>query len=59
MDYYQTLKKIIQDREKARLIDCRDSEGVKTLQAQGAARELAELVSEMEQMEQPAKAGED
>lgn len=59
MDFYQTLKKTIQDRERARLVDCRDMEGTKALQAQGAARELAELVSEMEQMEQPAKAGED
>lgn len=60
MDFYQTIKKIIQDREKVRLMECRDLEGVKVLQAQGAARELAELVDEMEQMEHPpVKAGED
>ena len=60
MDYYQTIKKIIQDRERAKLIECRDAEGTKALQAQGAARELAELIDEMEQMEHPpVKAGED
>lgn len=59
MDRYEALKRIIQERERAKLMECRDSEGVKTLQAQGAARELAELITEMEQLEQPAKAGED
>lgn len=60
MERYEALKKIILEREKSRLVDCRDSEGNKTLQAQGAARELAELVSEMEQLEHPpVEAGED
>lgn len=59
MSLYEELKQIIKDREQGKLRECRDADGVKTFQAQGAARELAHLIAEMEQLEHPEKAGED
>lgn len=54
MEFFEALKKEILDRHKARLKECRDtniSENI--LRSQGAARELEQLVSFIELMENP------
>jgi len=56
MEFYEALKKEILSRHDARLNECRDTDAAdKTLRAQGAARELNELVCFMELMENPPK----
>lgn len=53
-ELYNGLKKLIEDRHKTRVKECVDTdEGEDLLRAQGAARELEQLLSEAEQMENP------
>lgn len=53
-ELYNGLKKLIEDRYKTRVKECVDTdEGEDLLRAQGAARELEQLLSEAEQMENP------
>lgn len=53
-ELYNSLKKLIEDRHKTRVKECVDTdEGEDLLRAQGAARELEQLLSEAEQMENP------
>ena len=53
-ELYDGLKKLIEDRHKTRVKECVDTdEGEELLRAQGAARELEQLLSEIEQMEHP------
>ena len=53
-DYYESIKKEIIDRAKARANECVvTDEHPKVLRAQGAARELEQLLSVMERMENP------
>ena len=52
--FYDVLKAEINKRHSDRLIECRDlDDDKKILRSQGAARELEQLLSVMEQMEHP------
>lgn len=59
-ELYNGLKKLIGDRHEARVKECVDTdEGEELLRAQGAARELEQLLAEMEQMENPQEPDKD
>ena len=59
-ELYNGLKKLIEDRHEARVKECVDTdEGEELLRAQGAARELEQLLAEMEQMENPQEPDKD
>lgn len=61
MDFYEALKKEILDRNNARLKECRDTNITENIfRSQGAGRELEQLASFIELLENPPqKTGED
>lgn len=59
-ELYDGLKKLITERHIARVKECVDTDGgEELLRAQGAARELEQLLSDMEQMEHPQEPDKD